>query len=142
MAWSVVLSSLSRLFNIFTQYRRITLVTYKLEYISVVWNSITSTESNKMERIQHRSEARFNRFFSQVNHRYSLALEELKLYSLHMRRHLHHALFLIQLYFGSGVSEICVIFAPHVKVLSQQDAHHLLMFFARTLTYFEPKRFP
>jgi hypothetical protein len=31
-----------------------TLVTFKLEYESIVWNSITSTDTNKLECIQHK----------------------------------------------------------------------------------------
>jgi hypothetical protein len=74
----------------------IALVRCKLEYASVVWNSITSTDANKLERIQQRFAAHcFNRFFPGAHYCYSLALEELKLHTLHMRRHRLDALFLI-----------------------------------------------
>jgi hypothetical protein len=80
----------------------ITLIRSKLEYESVVWNSITSTDANKLERIQQRFAALcFNRFFPQVPYNYSLASEELKLHTLRKRSHHLDALFLIQVYFGS-----------------------------------------
>jgi hypothetical protein len=42
-----------------------TLVRSKVEYASVVWNSITSTDANKLERIQQKFTALcFKRFFS------------------------------------------------------------------------------
>jgi hypothetical protein len=79
----------------------ITLVRSKLEYASVVWNSITSTNSNKLERIQQRFSALcFNRFFPEV-HCYSLPLEQLKLHTLRMMRHRFNVLFLIQVYLDS-----------------------------------------
>jgi hypothetical protein len=64
----------------------ITLVRSKLEYASVIWNSFTSTDTNKQECIQETFGACFNRFFPQVHYCYSLALEELKLHTLRMRR--------------------------------------------------------
>jgi hypothetical protein len=80
----------------------ITLVRSKLEYASVVWNSITSTDENKLERIQQRVAALcFNRFFPGAHYCYSLALEELKFHTLRMRRHRLDALFLTHVYFGS-----------------------------------------
>jgi hypothetical protein len=52
----------------------IALVKSKLEYASVLWNSITSADGNKLERIQQRFAALcFNRFFLQVHYSYSLA---------------------------------------------------------------------
>jgi hypothetical protein len=60
----------------------ITLVRSKLEYAFVVWNSITSTDANKLEHIQHRFVALcFYRFFRGAHYCYSLALEELKLHT-------------------------------------------------------------
>jgi hypothetical protein len=79
------------------QYNR--LVRSKLEYVSVVWNSVTSTNTNKLERMQQRFEAPcFNRIFPDAHCLYSLALEELKLYILRMRRHRLDALFFTQVY--------------------------------------------
>jgi hypothetical protein len=79
----------------------ITFVRSKLEYASVIWNSITSTYTNKLERIQQRFAAPcFNRFFPQVHYCYSIALENLKLHTLLMRRHHLDTLFLTQVYFG------------------------------------------
>jgi hypothetical protein len=77
------------------------LIRSKLEYASVVWNSITSTDANKLERnLQRLAALCFNRFFPQVHYCYSLALEDLKLRTLHIRRHRLDALFLTQVYFG------------------------------------------
>jgi hypothetical protein len=78
----------------------IALVRSKLEYASVVWNSITSTDAKKLERIQKRfATLCFYRFFPGAHYCYSLALEELKLQTLHMKRHRLDALFLTQIYF-------------------------------------------
>jgi hypothetical protein len=137
-----------------------TLVRFKLEYAPVVWNSITSTHANKLERIQHRFAALcFNRFFPQVNYSYSLALEKLTLHTLRMMKHHLDALFLIQVDIGSkfcpSVLEIvglrvpsryirdllCSVSAPQVKTVPLLDALQLLMLFAGTLTYSEPKMF-
>jgi hypothetical protein len=78
----------------------ITLVRSKPEYASAVWNSIMSTDK-KLEHIQHSCVALcFNNSFPQVHYCYSLALEELKLHTLHMRRPHLDAPFLTQVYFG------------------------------------------
>jgi hypothetical protein len=80
----------------------ITLVRSRLQYVFVVWNSVISTDTNKLERIQQGSAAlRFNRFFPQVHYCYSLALEELKLHTLRVRRHGLDVHFLTQVYLGS-----------------------------------------
>jgi hypothetical protein len=134
----------------------ITLVRSKLEYASVVWNSITSTDANKLERIQQRFAALcFNRFFPQVHYCYSLALEVLKLRTLHMNRHRLDALFRTQVYFGFkiclSISEIVGLRVParyirdfalfnvcSLKIVPLLDVHQLLMLFAETVTYSEP----
>jgi hypothetical protein len=68
----------------------------------VAWNSITSTDANKPERIQQKFAALCrNHFFSQVDCGYDLALEQLKLHTLHKRRYRLDALFLTQVYRGS-----------------------------------------
>jgi hypothetical protein len=78
----------------------IALVWSKLEYASVVWNSMTSTDASKLERIQQRFAALcFYRFFPQDC--YTLALQELNLHTLSMRRHHLDAVFLTQVYSGS-----------------------------------------
>jgi hypothetical protein len=80
----------------------ITIVRSKLEFVSVVWNSFTSTNANKLDRIQNRFQVlSFNRFFTQVHNCYSLALEELKVHTLRMRRFRLHALFRNHVYLGS-----------------------------------------
>jgi hypothetical protein len=66
----------------------IALVRSNIEYASVIWYSITSTDANKLERIQQRFAALcFNRFFPGAHYCNPLALEELKLHTLRMRRH-------------------------------------------------------
>jgi hypothetical protein len=63
------------------------LVSSKVEYASVVWNSITSTDANKLERIQQKFTALcFKRFFLQADYCYGFALE-LKLHILQKRRY-------------------------------------------------------
>jgi hypothetical protein len=70
--------------------------------IIIFWNSITSTDANKLKHIQHRFVALcFYRFFPRAYYCYSLALEELKLQTLRMMRHRLDALFLTQVYSGS-----------------------------------------
>jgi hypothetical protein len=68
----------------------------------VVWNPITSTDANKLERIQQKFAALcINRFFPEVDYDYDLALEQLRLHTLHKRRYHLDALFLTQVYRGS-----------------------------------------
>jgi hypothetical protein len=72
-----------------------TSVRSKLEYASVVWNSITSTDANKLERIQQKfASVCFYRFFPpHVPYSYTLDLEKLSLSSLRKRRHHFDAFF-------------------------------------------------
>jgi hypothetical protein len=134
----------------------VTLVRSKLEYACVVWNSITSTDANKLECIQQRFAAFcFNCFFPQVHYCYSFVLVELKLYPFHMRRHRLDAFFLFQVYFGSkfcpSVLEfvvlwvparyirdfLCSMSAPRVKIAPLLDVHQLLILSARKLRYLD-----
>jgi hypothetical protein len=79
-----------------------TLIRSKLEYASVVWNSITTTDANKLERIQQKFAALcYKRFLPRVHYTYSNALEHLKLHTLRKRRYHLDVLFLIQVYLGS-----------------------------------------
>jgi hypothetical protein len=65
-----------------------TLVRSKLEYASVVWNSITTTDANKLERIQQKFAALYyNRFHPHVHYSYASALEYLKIHTLRKRRY-------------------------------------------------------
>jgi hypothetical protein len=81
----------------------ITVVRSKIEYASVISNSITSTDANKLERIQQRFAALcFKRFFNpEVPYCYSFVFEQLKLLTLRVRRHRLDAFFLTQVYSGS-----------------------------------------
>jgi hypothetical protein len=65
-----------------------TLVMSKTVYASAVWNTITSTDANKLERIQQKFESVcFYRFLPHVTYSYTFALEKLSLHSLCRRRH-------------------------------------------------------
>jgi hypothetical protein len=80
------------------------LVRPQLEYASVVWNSITSTNAKKLERIQRKFVALcYNRFLSRDSNGYSYvnALQVLNLRTLHERRHQLDAIFVINVFVGS-----------------------------------------
>jgi hypothetical protein len=73
-----------------------------LIYATVVWNSITSTDVNELDRIQQKFAAlSFNSLFPIFHYRYAYALKQLKLHTLHKRRYHLDALFLIRVYRGS-----------------------------------------
>jgi hypothetical protein len=73
----------------------------RLEYASVVWNSITVTDSKKLERFQQKfASVCFYRFIPCLPYSYNFALTKLNLPSLCTRRHLLDALFFIQAYRG------------------------------------------
>jgi hypothetical protein len=77
------------------------LVRPRLEYASVVWNSITTTDSKKFERIQQKfAYVCFYRLFPYLAYSYNFTLTKLNLPSLCTRRHHLDALFLIQAYRG------------------------------------------
>jgi hypothetical protein len=79
----------------------LTLVRSKHEYASVGWNSVTTTDANKLERIQQKFAALCcNRFLPHVHYSYANALEYLKLHTLRKRMYNLDALFLIQVYRG------------------------------------------
>jgi hypothetical protein len=77
-----------------------TLVRSKIEYASVVWNSITSTDSAKLERIQRKFVALcYTRFFNGVcDYKYEDILVKLNFLTLHSRRRHLDALFLINVF--------------------------------------------
>jgi hypothetical protein len=77
----------------------ITLVRRKIGYVSVVWNSVTSTDANKLELIQRKFMALcFRRFFPQADYSYDSALDQLNMHTLVKRRHHADVLFLTQVY--------------------------------------------
>jgi hypothetical protein len=75
----------------------------KLEYASVVWNSITSTDSAKLERIQRKFAALcYIRFFSNAStSKYEDILVRLNFLPLHVRRRHLDAVFLINSFKGN-----------------------------------------
>jgi hypothetical protein len=97
----------------------------------------------------------FDCFFPQVHHCYSLALEEINLHTLHMRRPLRCTLFIQVLHavllfrkllvfeFLLGISGglLCSMSAPHVKIVPLLDVRQLLMLFAGAMTYLETRTF-
>jgi hypothetical protein len=92
----------------------IAIVRSKLEYASVVWNSIKNTDANKVERIQRQFAALcHNRFFQEVGYHYINILDKLNLQTLHVRRRHIDALFLINIFRGtkfcpSSMQSACV----------------------------------
>jgi hypothetical protein len=73
----------------------------KLEYVSAVWNSIASTDANKLERIQQKfASVCFYRFPPRVLYTHNFALEKLSLCFLCKWRHHSDALSSVQVYRG------------------------------------------
>jgi hypothetical protein len=76
-----------------------TLIRSTDEYASVVWNSITSTDANKLERIQQKFAAlHFNCFFTHVHYSYAYASEHLILHTLSKRKYHVDKIFPVQIY--------------------------------------------
>jgi myo-inositol catabolism protein IolC len=70
------------------------LVRSKLEYASEAWNSVTITDSNKLERLQRKFAALCHkRFFRDVEYHYDNILEKLNLQTLYIRRRHFDAMF-------------------------------------------------
>jgi hypothetical protein len=81
-----------------------TLFKSKLEYASIVWNSITSTDANGLKRTQQKfASLYFNHVFLYIHYGYAYALEELKLHVSQKKRCHLVALFRIEVFFGSPV---------------------------------------
>jgi hypothetical protein len=78
------------------------LVRSKLEYASVARNSVTVTDSNKLERVQSKFAAVCHRrYFHDMEYHYVITLEKLNLQTLHIRRRHIDALFLINTFCGA-----------------------------------------
>jgi hypothetical protein len=69
------------------------LVRSKLEYASIAWNSVTITDSNKLERVQKNCCPLPQKIFYDVQYHYDIILEKLNLQTLHVRRRHIDALF-------------------------------------------------
>jgi hypothetical protein len=68
----------------------------KLEYASVAWNSLTITDSSKLERIQRKFTAFcHSRFFQDTEYHYENLFERYDLLTLHNRCRYFGALFLV-----------------------------------------------
>jgi hypothetical protein len=94
-----------------------------LEYASVVWNSITSTDSKKLERMPQKfAPVCFYRFFPNLPYNYVLASNKLNLPSLSMRRQHLDALFFIQAYRGlKSCSSLLDIVSLRVPLRNVRD---------------------
>jgi hypothetical protein len=78
------------------------LVRSKLEYASVAWNSVTITDSNKLERLQKIFAAICQKnLFQDVEYHYENISEKLNLQTLHIRRRHFDAPFLINIFSGT-----------------------------------------
>jgi hypothetical protein len=76
-------------------------LTKKTQYAIIIIIIITSTDANKLERIQQKfASVCFYCFFPHVPYTYNDALEKLSLQFLRKRRHRLDALFLVQVYRG------------------------------------------
>jgi hypothetical protein len=118
------------------------------EYISVVWNYITSANAKKLKRAQHKFAALcFNRFFLHVHYRFSYSLEHLKFHFIEEKiwsqctvpwentswfKNLAYSLF--ENYWPSSPCPIyprlaCLVSAPEVRItrIIQLDAVQLLI---------------
>jgi hypothetical protein len=73
-----------------------------MEYASVAWNSVTITDSNKLDRILRKFAALFHStFFQDVEYHYDNLLEKLNLLTLHIRHRHSDTLFLINFFYGA-----------------------------------------
>jgi hypothetical protein len=124
-----------------------TLVRSTLEYASVVWNPITTTDANKLERIQQKFAALcYNRFLPHVHYSYANALEFLKFHTLRKRRYHLHALFITHVYHGLKYCP-SLLEAVGLRVATRYlrdlllNVHRLLMS-AGTLMYLKQILFP
>jgi hypothetical protein len=123
----------------------------------IIWTSITSTDANKLERIQKKFSALC---CNQVDYTYALALQQLKLHTLRKRKHRLDTLLFIQVYylnskFCSSVWKL-LIFEPLLRIPENFPCamtgllvgivfllvglQHLMLFVG-TLTYLKPKIF-
>jgi hypothetical protein len=74
-------STLDRLLLLYS-----TCVRPKLQYVSVVWNSVTSTDARELERIQRKYAALCQNRFSNALGTYEDFLKNLKLHTVYDRR--------------------------------------------------------
>jgi hypothetical protein len=78
-----------------------TLVRSRVEYASITWNALTSTDASKLERIQQKFLALCrNRFFPQIHYSYVTFSDYLNFHSLCCRRCQLDVLFLVSIYSG------------------------------------------
>jgi hypothetical protein len=105
------------------------LVKSELENMSVTWNSVTITYSNKFECINRKFSAHcHNRFFflQNMEYHYDNFLEKLNLLTLHFRRRHSDALLIINIFSGAkccpSVLETAGILVP------ARDAHNFTTF--------------
>jgi hypothetical protein len=73
-----------------------------VEYASVAWNSVTITDSNKLERIQRQFAALCqNRCSQDIQYQYDSLLEKLNLLTVHIGRRHSDAVFLMNVFNGA-----------------------------------------
>ncbi|PNF22317.1 hypothetical protein B7P43_G02928 [Cryptotermes secundus] len=148
------LSSLESLYVLY-----FTLVGSKLEYASLVWNSIISTDYNKPEHIQQKFVSIcFYRFLPHIPYTYTDALEKLSLHSLHKCSHHLDALFLFMsfvlnpaLLFWKMLAFVflpailrtshCLVFVPLINTVLLLGAPMLPMRWVKISTYLQSEQF-
>uniref|UniRef100_A0A131XU11 Putative rna-directed dna polymerase from mobile element jockey-like protein n=1 Tax=Ixodes ricinus TaxID=34613 RepID=A0A131XU11_IXORI len=102
----------------------------RLEFASVIWNSISSTASEKIEHIQKRFvRIVYDRYFGRKCYfQYNLILSKLKLCALHNRRSVRDVKFLHRLIHGS-IDSPSLLASLHFRIPVSANSRNLRVFY-------------